>query len=436
MKKAEKEHKRLKGLEIANNKVQNESIANNIKHNMLHYYPTINAIGKEFENSEKYPHPEKKITFEYLINRINLLEEILIESEIPINNSNETQDKLNEILKCDVMFLMSITYILGQIFSLLNKFSTLVDLKSIEPNLATRLPDYITLRNVLEHTDPIFDSIDLPYYQMHNNLSPIMTSVIIELIYKYKENIINIDVSKLHKLPQSNYKRLKQTHAINPQNFWLSPKNDIKNTSTLKHLTNDLTTGYIRHKVFGDGDCGYTAFGITRNQAYQLLKDNLNAVRALLQPAIKEALLTETFINYLEDQGQATSGLLTAFRQYQQTADQGNNIDTAIKQLYIYADDLVILAAYLAYDIRDKKIDAGWIHPATLQALADIQKVEIYIWQLGDDERLISHHQVKYASYVPKISNSRLDLLFVNNNHFELLQVVELEAKESVNYFV
>ena len=190
-----------------------------------------------------------------------------------------------------------------------------------------------------------------------------------------------------------------------------------KVSSGINVLTDPTSrTQFDRHAVDDDGDCGYTAFGITRQKAYQKLRDNLNQVRTLLQPVIKESLLTESFIQYLEDNELATSGLLTAFRRYQ----QNTNVDATIAQLYHYADDLAILTAYVDYDIRDKKIEAGWSHPAILQALAHVQGIELYIWRLSTNQQVMPHGY--YPHYSSGQVSKRIDLLFVNGNHFERLE--------------
>lgn len=207
----------------------------------------------------------------------------------------------------------------------------------------------------------------------------------------------------------------KQTVAMQKPN-----KTDFA-VSSLLNIDTDIR--FTRHAVNADGDCGYTAFGIDRTHAYQLLSNNLNQIQTLLQPAIKECLLTEAFINYLKDQEYASSGLLKAFSQYQQAAQQSNNIDAAIEQLYRYGNDLVILSGYLAYDIHDKQVDAGWSHPAILQALADIQHIELYIWEPGSGQQVIPHQH--YSHYSPKQVNERIDLFFIHDNHFERLEIVE-----------
>jgi hypothetical protein len=179
--------------------------------------------------------------------------------------------------------------------------------------------------------------------------------------------------------------------------------------------------GYVRHSVESDGDCGYTAFGVTREQALQLLMPRIASDAAcvdLLKPAIKEALLNETFLNYLEQ-------IEVIGEELGQISPLGIR-----EQPERYAQDAAVVAAFLDFDIREKQIDCGWAHPATLRALAHAQEIELHIWRLSPaDGRLVPHclpDQYDYSSYVPTdvINPQRLDLLFINGNHFERLEFV------------
>jgi hypothetical protein len=187
--------------------------------------------------------------------------------------------------------------------------------------------------------------------------------------------------------------------------------------------TKDKQLMFDRYEVLGDGECGYTAFGITRTDAYDLIKSKLNDVQNILLPVVKEALLSEKFINYLKEKGIANAALLAEYNKYKAAAEQGGNMsDSIIHNLYLKID-LTIIQGYIDYDIRDKKIDAGWPHPQILQVLAHIQEVQLFMWQIIDNEALIPHQQEEYAIYTPPIVTSRTDILFVNNNHFDRLQL-------------
>lgn len=183
---------------------------------------------------------------------------------------------------------------------------------------------------------------------------------------------------------------------------------NIEMEGSSKSRVGDVEIGYVRHEVLADGNCGYTAFGIDRPHAYQLIRDNLNNVKHLLESAVREVLLIEVFFDYLRERGDI---------------ENNETLDHITNNIEQHADNLKIINAYVDYDIRDRKVDAGWAHPAVLQALAHIQGIELHIWQLGHNEVLIPHQQQTYAIYKPQNPRERVDLLFVNGNHFERLDI-------------
>ena len=179
---------------------------------------------------------------------------------------------------------------------------------------------------------------------------------------------------------------------------------------------------FERHLVEADGNCGYTAFGITRADAYTLARGpRLNEIVNILQPAIQEQLLNQDFIDYLRQTEQAPGSLFQAFNQYKQAADQGGEIDAGILQaLYNHGHNLSIVNAYLTYDIQEKRIDDGWSHPCMLQALAHLQGIGLNIWQPNAQGQYVPHQY--FPHYQPIGANQQTNLLFVNGNHFERLE--------------
>jgi hypothetical protein len=178
------------------------------------------------------------------------------------------------------------------------------------------------------------------------------------------------------------------------------------------NTTSANVAAFRRHDVLGDGDCGYRSFGIERLHAHQLLRAKLSSIVTLLQPAVQEALLTNDFYLYLVSKNATT---LT----HEQIESQLERSST----------DLVIVGAYVDYDVLHKKIDKGWAHPCVLQALCETQKIELYLWRsIRSGARIIVPHQFEHADYAhhcPNGATQRLDLVFVNNNHFERLDPTE-----------
>ncbi len=192
----------------------------------------------------------------------------------------------------------------------------------------------------------------------------------------------------------------------------------IKHSSSMKKQLGEPTQGYIRHKVDADGNCGHTAFGITREDALECLTNEIMSIRDILKPANREALITEGFYNYLINNKIISSDTTHKF------------ITEHLEQFEI---NLNVLQGYLYYDVRDKQIDMGWVHPCVLQALAHLQCIELHIWQLGEQAVLIPHHirDEDYSTYIPPKVKARTDLLFINGNHFDRLEFVGYEHELS-----
>jgi hypothetical protein len=197
-------------------------------------------------------------------------------------------------------------------------------------------------------------------------------------------------------------------------------KLNLKAWAFLKTASQDLL--FAHHKVNSDGNCGYTALGMSRANAYKLLSKNLWQVGKLIKPVVEELLLEEKFIDYLQKQGLASDTLVKFFKHYQAQAEQGKAVNKFIAQLKKYATHSNILQGYLNYDVRDKKIDAGWAHPLILQALAQLTQKELFIWQPDASGSLIPH--ASHGHIKSEDANQRVDLIYINGNHFDRLELI------------
>ena len=182
----------------------------------------------------------------------------------------------------------------------------------------------------------------------------------------------------------------------------------ITGTMTNQVGSNEVQ-GYLKHEVEANGDCGYTSFGISREDAQQLLLTNVADIFNIIKIPVKAALLIKDFYDYLVKEGAVTS-----------------SHDAVIELSENYSTNLLVQNAYIQYDVGDKCIDAGYSHPAVLQALAHIQKIEIHMWRLGEKGVLVPHNTLEgnYAVYTPQEPKERVDILFINNNHFERLDLI------------
>lgn len=192
------------------------------------------------------------------------------------------------------------------------------------------------------------------------------------------------------------------------------PDSAIKAKGSMSNrVGQEIKFGYTILHVTGDGNCGYTALGMSRQQALKLLIDNARDVVGLLEFPTQQALLTEEFYWHLRNQNIIDDDV----------THESITGDQEIRNGYATWDK--VQEAYIHYDVRDTRIDAGYAHPKVLQALAHIQGINLYMWQLGDNEVLIPFvlGQENYALYRPENATSRTDLLYVNGNHFERLDL-------------
>lgn len=214
------------------------------------------------------------------------------------------------------------------------------------------------------------------------------------------------------------YPELDESGQASPLYSSKSSSSKSPNSPSIQEAVNQFAPqgqGYLRHLVASDGDCGYTSFGITREYAASLLQEEIDSISNIIKVPTRGALLIEDFYNRLLKKKIVTVPYANIF-----------NNDQLLEE---YSINLQIQRAYIQYDVKDKKIDSGYSHPAALQALAHIRNVEIHMWRLGERGVLVPHNTLEgnYAVYIPENIERRVDILFVNNNHFELLDLSSYE---------
>ena len=130
-----------------------------------------------------------------------------------------------------------------------------------------------------------------------------------------------------------------------------------------------------RHEVLGDGNCGFNAFGITRDEACEFLYDSIDSgahqakILDVLRPLLSEAIINGEFIEYVCESLESSQELRECYDYYLQS---GNNDKL---EAWIDFNRQNVMRIYIEYDIEEKKIDQGWCHPLVLHALAHIRKL-------------------------------------------------------------
>jgi len=212
-------------------------------------------------------------------------------------------------------------------------------------------------------------------------------------------------------------------------------RNSDKNAA-MPEQTTHTTVRYNLYEVIGDGDCGFTAFGITREQAIALLKENCKdkEVVHLITPLVKEALAQNKFREY------CNIPLIMPLTKEELLRQHGNNSQFIAGADEKEIDDDIayqcehnkkeIISDYIAFDLEEKSVDSGFVHMKILRILAYIQKINLYIWEFDKDGNLKPRSRngmedCDYSYFECEGAAERKDLLYVGNNHFNSLSFVD-----------
>lgn len=148
---------------------------------------------------------------------------------------------------------------------------------------------------------------------------------------------------------------------------------------------------YQVESVYPDGECAYVAYGTTRAEALDLIKQKLadpatkQTVISAFAPLIKGALIDSAnpfFNNYIANpRDQFTGGELQGL-QRAAGIDGSPSAHVNDKELEQYLQNEKIVEKYIDFDIGDKN---KYGHSGVLRLLATLQDKELHIWQKNAD---------------------------------------------------
>ncbi len=187
-----------------------------------------------------------------------------------------------------------------------------------------------------------------------------------------------------------------------------------------KELESKSGITFELHETPSDGNCGYHAIGVSREEAYELLHTNAKNVRQVLAPVIEAELLTDQFIQYYLQRNPGAMTLRNDFISYQRASATGASVNQATQTLFKHAQDENIIRAYLTYDIIEKRTAQGWAHVNILQAIAHLKGFGLYIWE-PNGSGCVQPHSTHHSYALPG-AHTRRDLLFRSGNHFDALR--------------
>ncbi len=187
----------------------------------------------------------------------------------------------------------------------------------------------------------------------------------------------------------------------------------------------DQEISYRRKAVPGDGNCGYSALGIPRERAFDILQRQFNegvvnpALTQMIQPAVREAIYDENgkFWHYLTNEINVNDDNVT-YQDFLKGADY-------------HSANSNLISHYLVYDILRKRIQGGWAHPAVLRTVALAEGIDLKFWTLDSRGTTLKPHRAGKFSQdfaydfwsSPEVEVKEVrHVLFTGGNHFEKLE--------------
>lgn len=212
----------------------------------------------------------------------------------------------------------------------------------------------------------------------------------------------------------------------------------IRSRESLCSVAGNPDLRFWAHQVESNGDCGYTSFGITRQEAYDQLLGNLaksRVVRGYVSNVILEQLhrdiqnnsrlLLDVFNRAKVVVPPTVTIYLDDYSRSFRSASTGKL--TVPRGVTVFLHDKAVQEIYLRADILEKQFQNGWAHPAILLALADIRRIHLRIWRPSpaDENQLVPNgdgRQDSYHQVIPSGSTEDKDIVYVRESHFELLE--------------
>ena len=151
---------------------------------------------------------------------------------------------------------------------------------------------------------------------------------------------------------------------------------------------------------------------LDRKKACELLKENIGKFKAELASSVEQALIISEFFHYLQQEKLVADDMsLTNFLSNQENIIQDK-----------------VIEAYINYALKEGKVYGGWPHTDVLLVLAEIQKINLFIWTLDSKQSLVLSS--KYVN--PNIDKKETIHIFSKADHqFDKL-VMNYEMTEKV----
>ncbi len=168
---------------------------------------------------------------------------------------------------------------------------------------------------------------------------------------------------------------------------------------------------YRRIKLLPTEDCIKTIFNLERALASELLLNNPNITRGIVQPLVIDALQDPGFIKQLPKDPKFDR-IRNDYNAYKKSSKKNDSKLMVLKtNLINHANDdqLKILSLYLNYAILRNSSNVGWwCHPRILNALSTILKINFFPFKIKKEKMVLCY---KYR-YENKLNSREVKLVY------------------------
>lgn len=127
-----------------------------------------------------------------LKSRMSLLQQLFLDAKIDFNtNESQCVQSIQSIIGHDIEVQLACSYLTAQIISIFSKLEKGKLVNTLDPELSSRMSQFKSLRNALEHNDPVIDSKDTSFIHMKSKVNLLMGQVSYELLVIFFESIMN-----------------------------------------------------------------------------------------------------------------------------------------------------------------------------------------------------------------------------------------------------
>ncbi|WP_298628337.1 tetratricopeptide repeat protein [uncultured Legionella sp.] len=197
MQTAFKQYKSLRSIAVkeiaAENNLKKEKNKNDIIQFTSSNFPNMRKLGRE-ANLSLHRDIEKQMGLSELLNllksRMTLLNYLFVDAKIDLSgNPIQCIKSIQTVICEDIEMQLACSYLTAQIVSILSKLEKLKLLNTLDPHLLTCMSQFKSLRNALEHNDPVIDSKDAGFIHMKSKVNLVMGQVSYELLVAFFKSI-------------------------------------------------------------------------------------------------------------------------------------------------------------------------------------------------------------------------------------------------------